>query len=73
MRLGKSKENYAFIFGSISLKNSKEVILSLIIDNTLSFDKHVKKFVEKHLKGLMHYQEYQIIWTQNKKKLFLKE
>ena len=60
--LGKNKENNAFNFGNISLENSKvEVILGLTIDNKLSFDNHVKKFVEKQVKRLVHYQEYQII------------
>ena len=60
--LGKNKENNTFNFGNISLENSKvEVILGLTIDNKLSFDNHVKKFVEKQVKRLVHYQEYQII------------
>ena len=60
--LGKNKKNNTFNFGNISLENSKvEVILGLTIDNKLSFDNHVKKFVEKQVKRLVHYQEYQII------------
>ena len=48
MCIGKSKENDAFTFGNIFLKNSKEeVILGLTIDNKLSFDKHVKKICRK--------------------------
>ena len=59
---GKNKENDTFNFRNISLKNSKEeVILGLTTDNKLSFDNHIRKFVEKQFKRLVHYQEYQII------------
>ena len=41
MCLGKNKENDTFNFGNISLNNSKEeAILSLTVDNKLSFDNH---------------------------------
>ena len=45
--LGKSKENDTFNFGNISLKNSKEVILGLAIDNKVSFDNRVKEICRK--------------------------
>ena len=40
---GKNKEKDIFSFENISLKNSKEVILDLIIDNKLSFHDLIKK------------------------------
>ena len=62
MCLGINKENDIFKFGNISTNNNKDgVILSLTIDNKLSFDNNVKKIVVKQVKRLVLYQEYQTI------------
>ena len=47
MCLGKNKESNTFNFENKFLKNCKEVILGLTIDNKLSFDNHVKKISRK--------------------------
>ena len=74
MCLGINKENDIFKFGNISTNNNNDgVILSLTIDNKLSFDNNVKKIVVKQVKRLVLYQEYQTIQPQNNKKFFLKE
>ena len=62
MFLGKNSDNDKFVFDKAHLENSnEEVILGITIDNKLTFDSHVKIYVEKLAKNFVHNQEYLII------------
>ena len=62
MFLGKNSDNDKFVFDKLHLENSnEEVILGITIDNKLTFDSHIKIYVEKLAKNFVHYQEYLII------------
>ena len=48
MCIGRNTENYKFEFDNLILVNSKEeVVLGVTIDNTLTFDSHIKNICRK--------------------------
>ena len=62
MFVGKNKDNDTVNFENISpTSNTEKVILDLANDNKLSFDNHVRKYIEKQVKRYLHYQKYQLI------------
>ena len=48
MSIGRNPENDKFEFGNFLLGNSKEeVVLGITIDNKLTFDSHIKNYLQK--------------------------
>ena len=55
MCVGRNTENDKFEFDNLLLGNSKEkVVLGVTTDNKFIFDIHIKTFVEKLTKNLVH-------------------